>query len=45
MEAQLLKLLDIDNNGEIGIQDAFLVLSYYSYQSAGKNVTWEDLTK
>ena len=35
--------LDIDGDGDITIQDALYVLTYYSYQSAGKSVTWEEI--
>ena len=34
---------DIDEDGEITIQDAFGILKYYSVLSAGGNASWDNL--
>ena len=40
-----MKLVDIDGDGSITLDDAFYILSYYSYHAAGRDAAWEDVYK
>ena len=35
---------DIDHNNTISLQDALRILTYYSYISAGKTVSWSSIS-
>ena len=45
VETELLKLVDIDGDGSITLDDAFYILSYYSYHAVGRDAAWEDVYK
>ena len=45
LEELIIEALDIDKDGNLDADDAYLILLYYARVSVGSDVTWEDLTK
>jgi len=40
----IFNLADVDKDGEITVQDAVLILTYYAKAASGGQPTWEQLT-
>jgi hypothetical protein len=43
VQAAILEMLDIDGNGVLDADDAYLILLYYAQQAVGGNPSWDDL--